>query len=45
MFQKLVEDGSLKPVIGKTFNLVDAPQAHKQIIEGSAQGKTVLEIE
>ena len=45
MFHKLAEDGLLKPMIGKTYNLTDAPQAHKQIIEGCAQGKIVLEIE
>ncbi|CAB3992144.1 quinone oxidoreductase [Paramuricea clavata] len=45
-FRKLAEDGSLKPIVGKTFNLVDASLAHKEIIEGGcAQGKLVLEIE
>ncbi|XP_028409293.1 quinone oxidoreductase-like [Dendronephthya gigantea] len=43
--EKWAEDGLLKPIVGKTFKLIDAPKAHKEIIEGSAQGKLVLEID
>jgi NADPH:quinone reductase-like Zn-dependent oxidoreductase len=41
----LAEDGSLNPIVGKTFKLENAPQAHKEILESCAQGKLVLEIE
>lgn len=44
-FDEWAESGWLKPIVGKTFKLIDAAQAHKEIIEGCAQGKLVLEIE
>jgi NADPH2:quinone reductase len=35
-------NGSLRPIIGKEYPLVDAPLAHKEILEQSAAGKLVL---
>ena len=37
-----LENGSLKPVIGKEFSLADAPQAHVAVMESGALGKIVL---
>jgi NADPH2:quinone reductase len=34
--------GTLRPVVGKRLPLADAPQAHRDIIEGTAYGKIVL---
>ncbi|MGC3989000.1 MAG: NADPH:quinone reductase [Chthoniobacteraceae bacterium] len=36
--------GSLKPQIGQTFPLAQAPEAHRAIMESSAAGKIVLKI-
>ena len=35
-------DGSLKPAVGRELPLAEAPQAHREIIEGKASGKIVL---
>lgn len=37
-----LEKGYLKPPIGKTFPLAEAPTAHHEIIENKAHGKLVL---
>jgi NADPH2:quinone reductase len=37
-----LENGSLRPVVGKEMPLIDAPQAHKAIMEPGAHGKIVL---
>jgi NADPH2:quinone reductase len=37
-----LENGSLKPVVGKEFPLVEAPQAHRTVMESGAFGKIVL---
>jgi NADPH2:quinone reductase len=37
-----LESGTLRPVIGKTFPLAEAPQAHEAILTPGAQGKIVL---
>lgn len=37
-----LENGTLRPVVGKEFPLSDAAQAHHEIIETSAYGKIVL---
>jgi len=37
-----LENGSLKPVIGKQFPLADAPKAHVAVMESAALGKIVL---
>lgn len=37
-----LEAGFLKPVVGKSFPLSDAPEAHRQVIESRAYGKIVL---
>ena len=36
------ENGTLRPVIGRELPLVEAPQAHQALMEGSAHGKIVL---
>jgi NADPH2:quinone reductase len=37
-----LENGSLRPVIGKEFPLAEAAQAHRAVMESSAFGKIVL---
>jgi NADPH2:quinone reductase len=37
-----LENGSLRPVIGKEFPLAEAAAAHKAVLESSAYGKIVL---
>jgi len=37
-----LKDEFLNPIVGKTFSLVHAPQAHHEIIESKAAGKIVL---
>jgi len=37
-----LDSGFLKPVVGKTFDLSDAPKAHHEVIESKAFGKIVL---
>lgn len=37
-----LDDGYLRPVISKTYALGDAPDAHRDVIEGYASGKIVL---
>jgi NADPH2:quinone reductase len=37
-----LEDGTLRPVIGKEMPLADAPRAHREIMEPGAYGKIVL---
>jgi len=37
-----LENGTLRPVIGKEMPLVEAPRAHKEILEPGAAGKIVL---
>ena len=37
-----LENGTLRPIIGKEMPLADAPRAHKEILESSAYGKIVL---
>ena len=39
---KGLSDGYLRPVISRTFELGDAPAAHREVIESHAQGKIVL---
>ena len=37
-----LENGSLRPVVGKQFPLAEAPQAHRTVMEPGAFGKIVL---
>lgn len=37
-----LENGSLRPAVGKEFPLADAPQAHRAVLEPGAFGKIVL---
>ncbi len=37
-----LENGSLRPVVGKEFPLAEAPQAHRAVMEPGAFGKIVL---
>ena len=36
------ENGTLRPVVGREFQLAEAPQAHKAVMEHGAYGKIVL---
>ena len=42
--RRLVEAGQLKPVIGATYSLAEVPQAIRQVEEGHARGKVVIEV-
>jgi len=37
-----LDNGTLRPVVGKEMPLADAPRAHKEILEPGAHGKIVL---
>ena len=37
-----LEDGTLRPVVGKELPIADAPRAHKEVMESAAYGKIVL---
>jgi NADPH2:quinone reductase len=37
-----LENGTLRPVIGKEMPLTEAPRAHREIMEPDAYGKIVL---
>jgi NADPH2:quinone reductase len=37
-----LEDGTIRPVVGKELPLGEAVRAHKEIMEPGAQGKIVL---
>jgi len=37
-----LENGTLRPVVGKELPLAEAARAHKEILEPGAAGKTVL---
>ena len=37
-----LENGTLRPVIGKELPLAEAPRAHKEVMESAAYGKIVL---
>jgi NADPH2:quinone reductase len=37
-----LENGTLRPVVGKELPLAEAPRAHKEILEPGAFGKIVL---
>jgi NADPH2:quinone reductase len=37
-----LENGTLRPVIGKQFRLADAAQAHRAVMKSGATGKIVL---
>jgi NADPH2:quinone reductase len=37
-----LENGTLRPVVGKQIPLAEAPRAHKEVLEPGASGKIVL---
>ncbi len=37
-----LSDGTLRPVVGQEFALIDAPRAHRAVMEAGAHGKIVL---
>ena len=39
---KKMEEGTLKPIISKVFNLEDIVESHKYLAEGNQLGKTVV---
>jgi NADPH:quinone reductase-like Zn-dependent oxidoreductase len=45
MLGDLVETGKLKPVIERTYNLSEAPEAFRNLAQGHARGKTVITLE
>jgi NADPH:quinone reductase-like Zn-dependent oxidoreductase len=40
----LVGDGKVGPVVGKTYPLVDAPEAIRELERGHARGKIVVTV-
>lgn len=40
--ERLLQAGQLKPVVGRSFKLSQAPQAHQAVMEKGAMGKIVL---
>lgn len=42
--RKGLAGGYLRPVVGRSFSLEEAPQAHSEVIENRAYGKIVLDI-
>lgn len=39
-----LRDGSLQPIIARTFSLEEAPQAHEAVMQSGARGKIVLRL-
>ncbi len=37
-----LENGTLRPIVGKEFSLAEAPQAHRAVLEPGSHGKIVL---
>lgn len=37
-----LENGTLRPVVGRELSLAEAPQAHRVVMEAGAYGKIVL---
>jgi NADPH2:quinone reductase len=37
-----MENGTLRPIVGRKFTLAEAPQAHIAVMESGAHGKIVL---
>ncbi len=42
--RKLIEDGTLTPVVDRTFDLIDAPDAIRYLEEGHPRGKVVVTV-
>jgi NADPH:quinone reductase-like Zn-dependent oxidoreductase len=42
--REFIEAGKITPVIGKSFSLVDAPEAIRQLRDGQAHGKLVITV-
>ena len=40
----LVEDGKLAPIVGRTYPLVDAAEAIRELERGHARGKIVVTV-
>jgi NADPH:quinone reductase len=40
-----LEDGTLRPVIGRQLPLAEAPEAHRALLEPGAFGKIVMVIQ
>jgi NADPH:quinone reductase-like Zn-dependent oxidoreductase len=41
---ELIEAGSVTPVVGKAYPLIEAPEAVRYVAEGHARGKVVITI-
>jgi NADPH:quinone reductase-like Zn-dependent oxidoreductase len=41
---ELIEAGTVTPVVGKTFALIEAPEAVRYLAEGHALGKVVITV-
>jgi NADPH:quinone reductase-like Zn-dependent oxidoreductase len=42
--KQLIEDGTLTPVIDRTYSLSEVPEAIRYLEEGHAQGKVVITV-
>jgi NADPH:quinone reductase-like Zn-dependent oxidoreductase len=40
-----LESQKIRPVVGKTFALKDAPESHRAVMSAGAKGKVVLVVE
>jgi NADPH:quinone reductase-like Zn-dependent oxidoreductase len=41
---ELIEAGTVTPVVGKTYPLVETPEAVRYLAEGHARGKVVITV-
>ena len=41
---ELIEAGTVTPVIGKTYPLIESPEAVRYLAEGHARGKVVITV-
>ena len=43
-FAKLIDEGQIKPVVGETFSLNEAAQAHEISQSGHGRGRIILQV-
>jgi len=41
---EMIETGSVRPIVGRTYPLIDAPEAVRYVGEGHANGKVVVTV-
>ena len=44
VLKRLIEAGSVTPIIGRTYALSETPDAIRQLEEGHARGKVVITV-